>query len=203
MGLNDILKSSSSMFNANVRIPLVHLNVLDKVENTHIQHAVRKHATDDRHLSNVKANMTSWYLHEESDVIGGLADLVLIECQKMSGQFDLVMGECWGNVQRYSENVVEHTHWPFLWSWCYYSLVDSTSPPLIFPEAKQSFEPEIGDLIIFPSYIKHSVPHSYSENERIVIAGNIAFKFRKPTMPPIDGFAEAVLCGANPNDIGC
>ena len=58
MGLNDILKSSSSMFDANVRIPLVHLNVLDKVENTHIQHAVRKHATDDRHLSNVNPNMT-------------------------------------------------------------------------------------------------------------------------------------------------
>ena len=53
------------------------------------------------------------------------------------------------------EEVIEHTHWPFLWSWCYYAKVDKTSPPLIFPEAKQVFEPELGDLIIFPGYVTH------------------------------------------------
>jgi hypothetical protein len=58
--------------------------------------------------------------------------------------------------------------------------VDRTSPPLIFPEVKQVFEPELGDLIIFPSYIKHFVPKSESENERIVVAGNISFEFTKP-----------------------
>ena len=203
MALKDILKSSNHMHNAIVRIPLLHINVLDKVENTHIQHAVRRHATDDKHLSNVKANMTSWYLHEESDVVKGLSELVVIECQKMSGNFKLHNSECWGNVQTFSEEVIEHTHWPFLWSWCYYAKVDKTSPPLIFPEAKQVFEPELGDLIIFPSYIKHFVPKSESENERIVVAGNISFEFTKPTLPPIDGFAEAMLDGADPQSLPC
>jgi len=203
MGLTDILKSSSSMFDASVRVPLVHLNVLDKVENTHIQEAVRKHATDDKHLSNVKATMTSWYLHEQDDCVKGLTNLVMIECDKMSGKFELHNSECWGNVQRWSEEVVEHTHWPFLWSWCYYSKVDKTSPPLVFPEVKQVFEPEIGDLIIFPSNIKHSVPKSESENERIVVAGNISFKFTKPESTIPNGYQDSMLYDDDPKSIGC
>ena len=44
---------------------------------------------------------------------------------------------------------------------------------MVFPEAGVLFEPKVGDLVVFDSSVKHSVPPCQCEEKRVMIAGNI------------------------------
>ena len=63
-------------------------------------------------------------------------------------------------------------------SWCYYVKAPEGSSPLVFPETKpiMCFEPDEGDLVIFSSLARHSVPPCKCKEKRIMIAGNIGVK---------------------------
>lgn len=145
-----------------------------------------------KHQTNVKANMTDWHMHMKDPHFRTLATLVEEIAKEMrygSGQFvegkegevsirkgqspRLQTEECWGAAYGKDEFTQEHTHWPATWSWCYYLQVPEGSSPLVFSEAGIMFEPKVGDLIVFDSSVKHSVPPCQCEEKRIMIAGNI------------------------------
>ena len=95
--------------------------------------------------------------------------------------------ECWGAIYRKGDQTVPHTHWGSLWSWCYYLKVPEDAPPFRFANviSKTSMVdnnleskfldvyPQEDDLIFFPSWMVHCVPKSNSNQERVMIAGNV------------------------------
>ena len=46
-----------------------------------------------------------------------------------------------------------------------------------FSSATVQIEPQEGDLLIFPSYLYHSVTENLSEKDRIIISFNIDIKY--------------------------
>ena len=54
--------------------------------------------------------------------------------------------------------------------------VPQGSSPLVFPEGKEGnyyVFPQVGDLVIFPAWIKHEVPPSNVDEDRMLVGGNI------------------------------
>ena len=126
--------------------------------------------------TNVKADMTNWTMHKTHTGFKQLSAIVIgIAIQLTIHKPLLYTSECWGAVYGESDETKEHNHWPYLWSWCYYVKAPEGSSPLVFPETKpiMCFEPNEGDLIIFSSLARHSVPPCKCKEKRIMIAGNI------------------------------
>ena len=60
-------------------------------------------------------------------------------------------------------------------SWTYYVKTSGNTEPFIFVGngVEREIYPNVGDLIIFPSVMNHRVPISQTDDERIVVVGNI------------------------------
>ena len=83
--------------------------------------------------------------------------------------------DCWGALYRKGHYIKTHHHWPSALSWTYYVKTTDNTEPFIFVgngEEKHIY-PKVGDLIIFPSVMNHRVPMSQTDDERIVVVGNI------------------------------
>ncbi len=113
--------------------------------------------------------------------------------QAYQGKLEL---NAWANLNRQGDYNLVHTHPSCVWSGVYY--VDAGDPPnadrpksgaiefldpragaemmaapgLPFGETK-SFIPETGQMIVFPSWLKHMVHPYWGDNDRISIAFNI------------------------------
>ena len=89
-----------------------------------------------------------------------------------------------------------HDHGSSIWSGCFYVKTHSESAPIIFTnslgtyrqhwpdrsvrgesnefiKSQQIVNPAEGELIIFPSYLVHSVPQELTDQDRICISFNI------------------------------
>lgn len=90
--------------------------------------------------------------------------------------------ERWGHVLNPGQNTDYHTHiradWPDGLSWVYYSNYPKDSGSLIFAmdavARRNMFEidPEVGNLVIFPSYAPHYTRRNMSDEKRVSISGN-------------------------------
>ncbi len=178
---------------ATVRCP-IELRKLNLNENTRssLIELILEHGDEQNHASNVKADMTDWHMHEkykEFKELSIFAEAVANEL--FNADITIYTQECWGAVYRKGEETIKHTHWGNLWSWCYYLKVPSDSPPFRFEDIGEgktaSFDiyPQEDDLLMFPSWISHSVPVSQSDEERIMVAGNIQLN-NKPKSQDID-----------------
>ena len=83
--------------------------------------------------------------------------------------------DCWGALYRKGHYIKTHHHWPSALSWTYYLKTSLNTEPFVFvgQEKEYAIYPEEGDLIIFPSVMNHRVSVSQTDDERIVIVGNI------------------------------
>ena len=167
-----------------------------------LKEIIRSHGDEQQHASNVKADMTDWFMHEKYQEFKQLSICVEAELKRVTGgaknretqkELPYVTTECWGAVYRKGEKTIPHTHWGSLWSWCYYLKVPDDAPPFqfnnVYRESKgdkvnldyinnltgKSFDiyPQVDDLLFFPSHMRHGVPKSKSNEERIMIAGNV------------------------------
>ena len=154
--------------------------------NSKIEYYIRKTGDVLNHASNVKASMTDWDSHEKNIHINSIAKKALFLCQDgMKAKYPLEIADCWGALYTKGEHTVEHHHWPFTWSFTYYVKVSDNTAPLVFhnilnPEKEfvnMPIQPKKGDMFIFPSTLRHSVPEQESDEERIMVAGNIWYNF--------------------------
>ena len=175
--------------------PIRYENLLDEFSTIHpkIEYYIRKTGDVLNHASNVKASMTNWNSHKDNMHIRKIAEKALFLCQDgMKTKYPLEIADCWGALYTKGEHTLEHHHWPFTWSFTYYVKVSKNTTPLIFhnllnPQSKE-FEnmpvyPKKGDMFIFPSTLRHSVPVQESDEERIMIAGNIWYNFNSSYNP--------------------
>ena len=125
----------------------------------------------------VQADMTNLNMHYKHPSFNKLCDIVIPYAEKMgSTPIKCRASDCWGVLYKKNDFSIAHAHWPNVWSWGYYVKVPQGSMPLVFPEGKEGnyyVFPEVGDLVIFPAWIKHEVPPSVCEEDRILVAGNL------------------------------
>ena len=160
--------------------------------NSKIEYYIRKTGDVLNHASNVKASMTDWDSHEKNSHINAIAKKALFLCQDgMKAKYPLEIADCWGALYTKGEHTIEHHHWPFTWSFTYYVKVSDNTAPLVFhnilnPEKEfvnMPIQPKKGDMFIFPSTLRHSVPEQESDEERIMVAGNIWYNFNSTYNP--------------------
>ena len=129
-----------------------------------------------QHKTNVKANMTDWFMqkhHEEFQTVGDKA----ISIARKNSPHDVRMEifDCWGAIYQKGDFTKSHDHWPHPWSFVYY-VGSNGETPLIFPDAPQGAHyvyPKTGDMVLFPGWIRHNVPAHEDDSQRIIVAGNL------------------------------
>jgi len=82
----------------------------------------------------------------------------------------------WAGVYNKGQSVKPHHHSPAIYSFCYYMKAEAPYSPMVFDECGLEIDAKTDLLIVFPSYLKHSVKEVLGE-ERVFIAGNIASCF--------------------------
>ena len=128
-------------------------------------------------LTNVKAKMSSWFMHKEHKEFAwvcGKAESLAI--RNSPHQVDYRIQDCWGAIYKKGDWTKKHDHWPCVWSFVYYVECCSKCSPLVFhdaPEGTHWIRPEIGKLVLFPAWLLHSVPEQICDHDRIMVAGNI------------------------------
>ncbi len=90
--------------------------------------------------------------------------------------------ERWGHILNPGQNTDWHTHiradWPDGLSWVYYSNYPENSGELVFVmdavarRNMHEINPEVGNLVIFPSYAPHYTRRNMSGEKRVSISGN-------------------------------
>ena len=127
--------------------------------------------------TNVKADMTDWFMHRKYQIFNFVGDIAIKLAQEASpyeGQFELY--DIWGVVYKRDNFTKPHDHWPHPWSFSYYVKSDGTTP-IMFPEGPCYLYPKTNDMVLFPGIIQHSVPFHESDEERIIVSGNINIKY--------------------------
>ena len=175
-------------YSVKIELPVKYMNLSEEFGgiNSKIEYYIRKTGDVLNHASNVKASMTDWDSHEKNIHINSIAKKALFLCQDgMKAKYPLEIADCWGALYTKGEHTIEHHHWPFTWSFTYYVKVSDNTAPLVFhnilnPEKEfvnMPIQPKKGDMFIFPSTLRHSVPEQESDEERIMVAGNIWYNF--------------------------
>ena len=124
--------------------------------------------------TNVHANMTSWFMHETNDDFMSLCDIASDIADDNSPSKVLLMPyDCWGAVYHKNDFSKSHDHWPSIWSWVYNVECCDDCAPLQFDDANISVRPKNGNMVMFPGWVKHSVPKHQCDHERIIVAGNL------------------------------
>ena len=140
--------------------------VIKEYKDEKVNEKQRQQNLDNYHMTDYKS-----HLHiKEFDII---SRLVLDNfCPK---EHNFKTEDCWGALYRKGHYIKTHHHWPSALSWTYYLKTSSNTEPFVFvgQEKEYSIYPEEGDLIIFPSVMNHRVSVSQTDDERIVIVGNI------------------------------
>ena len=172
--------SGARYYKFNMELPMLWVN-LKEFDNDKLAEIILSKGDVQNKKTNVKANMTDWRLDTEHEEVSNLANKVIelaSDMRKSYSNIKYYTRSCWGAVYGEGEETKEHNHWPYLWSWCYYVKAPEGSSPLVFPETKPviCFEPEEGDLILFSSLARHSVPPCKCKEKRIMIAGNIGVR---------------------------
>lgn len=146
------------------------------VFNKEVEEIIQKYGDVQRHKTNVKAHMTNWFMHQEYDQFKVIADWAIdLAEQNSPHQVLLSVFDCWGAIYKKNDWTKAHDHWPSPWSFVYYVSSDGETP-LLFPDAPQGAHyvyPKTGDMVMFPGWIRHSVPKHESDKKRIVVAGNL------------------------------
>lgn len=83
------------------------------------------------------------------------------------------IADIWGSIYKPGEYCTSHVHNPNQISWCYYLQVPKDSADIVFDSVGYSITPRAGDLVMFPGWLEHSVPENKSQDERIILAGNL------------------------------
>tara|TARA_X000001388_G_C2213113_1_gene115992 strand:+ start:756 stop:1280 length:525 start_codon:yes stop_codon:yes gene_type:complete len=128
--------------------------------------------------TNVKAIMTSYFLWNESKIfdrlLGNIENLVNKLNKPFNPTKEYKVVEAWGSIYKEGHYALPHDHGLFSMSFVYY-LKSNGSTPLIFDEVGFQADAKDDMLIIFPSYLIHSVPIHNGKEDRVCIAGNITY----------------------------
>ena len=130
--------------------------------------------------TNAKASMTDWFMQETDSDFKKVCDFAIgLAMENSPSDGSLMPYDCWGVIYNKGDHATSHDHWPEVWSWVYNVECCIDCSPLVFDNCYAgsilSYEilPREGNMIMFPGWVKHTVPEQECDHERIIIAGNI------------------------------
>jgi|TARA_B110000908_G_scaffold171326_1_gene233666 hypothetical protein len=151
------------------------------VENLHLdlENTIKEVGDKRNRTTNVKSTvMTDWLMTDHKpfkylcDHVEELIQQWHIENTDL--ELKTFMTTCWGSIYKRGDYSELHAHHPALYSWVYYVKVDEDSAPLHFPNNPGIYyKPTAGTGIIFPGWLKHQVQTHESDEERILVVGNV------------------------------
>ena len=168
-------------YDINVTRPIFVKNILNEVGvdlHSTLESTILKTGDEwKRRLTVVQANITNLNMHQRHSSFNQLCNIIIPYAEKMgSTPIKCRASDCWGVLYKKNDFAVAHAHWPNIWSWGYYVKVPGGSSPLVFPEGKDGnyyVFPQVGDLVIFPAWVKHEVPPSTVDEDRMLVGGNL------------------------------
>lgn len=125
--------------------------------------------------TNVKAIMSTWFIWNETKVfnllLNKIKEIVYLSYPLNKSKWKYELLDAWSNIYQKNHYTLLHNHSPSEISFVYY-LQSSGRTPLLFNESNFEVNPTDDTLVIFPSYLFHSVPKHQEEIDRICLAGN-------------------------------
>ena len=150
-------------------------HVLDILNNDLIK-IIKKGGDTQNRKTNVKADMTDWFMQREYQIFNLIGDIAIEFAQEASPcEVHLELYDIWGAAYKQGDFTKPHDHWPHPWSFSYYAKSDGTTP-IVFPDGPEYFYPKTNDMVLFPGILRHGVPIHESDEERIIVSGNINIK---------------------------
>ena len=138
---------------------------------------IRGFGDTQRHRTNVKANMTDWFMQKQYKQFQTVGDKAIDIARKNSPHdIGMELFDCWGVIYQKDDWTKAHDHWPHPWSFVYYIQCGENDSLLAFPDGYQGehhVRPLSGDMVLFPGWLRHKVNPQLADNERIVVAGNL------------------------------
>ena len=128
--------------------------------------------------TNVKAIMSSWGIWDETSVYDSLLKVIMEASNKIfpisDKRYEYELRCSWSAIYKEGHYTVPHAHDPSRLSFVYYLKANGDSSPLVFNGSDFQVQPHDDLLVIFPSYLIHSVPKHTGE-DRICLAGNLGW----------------------------
>ena len=96
--------------------------------------------------------------------------------RNMGPELKLKKGNVWGQLYKKGDYQVPHDHIPYHISYVYYVNTPKGSSPLVFEESKKKLFPKAGEIVLFPSWLWHSIPSNNCDG-RTVVAGDLYYTY--------------------------
>ena len=96
--------------------------------------------------------------------------------RNMGPTFKLMKGNVWGQLYNKGDYQVAHDHIPYHISYVYYVNTPKGASPLVFEESKKKLFLKAGEIVLFPSWMWHSIPPNNCD-ERTVVAGDFSYAY--------------------------
>jgi len=168
------LKTNPASIPFNVNFPVIQTPVPSDYIPDSLVATCRSIEDVQKRETNVRADMTDWYMHESDTDFANLSEFaVSVGNDNSPSKVFLMPYDCWSASYSKGDHTVPHDHWPAIWSWVYNLDCCAQCSPLIFDDASQSVPPVQGMMIMFPGWVKHSVAKQQCDHKRIIIAGNL------------------------------
>ena len=172
------LRTNPSSIPFDVKFPVAQKDCINEELQKRLAQACRNIGDVQKSSTNVQASMTGWYMHETNpdfmEVCRMAMDLAYENSPRQGVPF--MPYDCWGAIYSKGNYTKTHEHWPQIWSWVYNVECCEQCAPLIFNDAPQGAHyvyPKSGNMILFPGWIRHSVPEHQCDHDRIILAGNL------------------------------
>jgi hypothetical protein len=126
-------------------------------------------------VSSINAWHTDYSTLSKTKILDSLISIIEEKVKKIDysrTSWKLEVYEYWAIIYKKEDYTEMHDHAGSVLSFVYYAQTFEDSAPLVFKD-KLMIRPKNGMLIIFPSFLEHSVPISGSDKDRIVVAGNL------------------------------
>ena len=126
--------------------------------------------------TNVKGKMSNWSMESDNlETLKGWITSLVKEKYDFKDLVNMHFVHTW--YARYDKNdhTLEHDHNLSWLSFVYFVKCPRGSSPLIFTTSGKRIKAEEGKVIIFPAWIRHSVPKNRCD-DRVVVAGNIILR---------------------------
>ena len=172
------LRTNPASVSFDVKFPVAQKDCFNEELQKRLAQACRDIGDVQKSSTNVQASMTGWYMHETNsdfmEVCRMAMDLAYENSPRQGVPF--MPYDCWGAIYSKGNYTKTHEHWPQIWSWVYNVECCEKCTPLVFNDAPQGAHyvyPKSGNMILFPGWIRHSVPEHQCNHDRIILAGNL------------------------------
>ena len=117
---------------------------------------------------------SDFQIWKESNLYNKLLENILLTISQIYAiaGVEYKIADAWVGIYNKGQQTRSHSHDPLYKSFCYYIEAEEPYTPMVFDDIGLEIEAITDRLIIFPSFIKHSVPPCKKDG-RIMIAGNI------------------------------